>query len=112
MKYNVAYEVVDSRRVEPARRMGVVACLQTCPGGFDIVSCGGVGLRVDDSFGFDDDHQRGIVAISNHEGRVTLTELTLQRYHDTVEPFVRQWVPEFHSEGALHAGLIAMILED
>lgn len=112
MKYDRAYEVVDFRKVDPDRRLGVVAFLHPVPGAVEIISITGVGLVVDDSFGFDDDHQRGIVAVSNHEGRVTLTELTLQRYRDTVEPFVREFVPEFSNESEMHAKLLRLMLED
>jgi hypothetical protein len=110
MRYDCAYEVVDSRRVSPDKRLGVIAALRPIPGGFELVSFSG-GLVVDDSFGFDDDHRNGIVALSNAEGRVTLTVLDMDRYRGTVEPFVRGMVPEFRDEREMHAGLLGILLE-
>lgn len=112
MRYDRAYEVVDFRKVDGSQRLGVVAVIRPVPNALYIRTINGLGMLVDDSFGFDDDHGRGIVALSTSDGRVTLTELDLKRYRETVEPFVREFVPEFSSESEMHEGLIATILED
>jgi hypothetical protein len=115
VKYDYVYEVTDSRHVEPNRRLGVIATLVPVPDGMDLISINRQGLRVDDSFGFDDDHRNGIVALSTADGRVTLTELTLDRYTEIVEPFLRGQVrglPEFHSEKEMQSTLLHFLLED
>jgi hypothetical protein len=111
MKYKHAYEVIDFRAVDPEKRLFPVAVFRSFPGGVEIVSLNGRGFVVEDGFGFDDDTERGIVSIVTPEGRVTLTELDLQRYHETIEPFVQGLVPDFHDETSLHAFFSALILE-
>jgi hypothetical protein len=111
MKYDRVYEVVDYRQIDPTRRLGVVGAFRCNPGAVEVVSVNGRGFVIEDDFGFDDDHEHGIVAMSTPDGRVTLTELTLERYHDTIEPFMRGAVPEFVDGQQLHRHFLKMILE-
>lgn len=98
MKYDVPYEVVDSRQVDPIKRIGPVAKIVTNPGVVEVVGLSGPGLVVDDSIGFDDDPAAGLVVLMTPEGRVALTVLTLQVYRSSVLPFVREYVPDFQDE--------------
>lgn len=111
MKYDVPYEVVDYRRIDPDRRIGPVGLIQTFPGGLVVIGLSGPGLAVDDSIGFDDDPETGTVQFMTPTGRVTLTELTLTRYNASVAPFVREFSPEFSTESAMQRHFMLLLEE-